>query len=171
MDYKMNTDWQIKNYDESSKIWIYTLSKKLDDSLLIEIENELQHFCSQWTAHNKELRAFFKIINQQILLLGVDEHLNPASGCSIDKSVHFLEDLEKKYAVDFFNRLLFTYIDENGNFITEPKHTFEKLIEEHKIQPNTLVVNTLSHNLREWNEFGITAMKNTWLKNYFNIAV
>jgi hypothetical protein len=171
MDYKMNTAWQINNYDESSKIWIYTLSKDLDSDLLQQIEKELHQFCSQWTAHNKELRAFFKIIDHRILLLGVDEHLNPASGCSIDKSVHFLEDLEKKYSIDFFNRLLFTYVNAQGNFITESKNTFEKLITEQIIEPDTLVVNTLAKNLREWNEIGITAMKNTWLKNYFNIAV
>jgi hypothetical protein len=33
-------------------------------------------------------------------VLGVDENLNSVSGCSIDSSVHFMQQLEKEFDID-----------------------------------------------------------------------
>lgn len=167
----MNTNWKIEGFDNSSKIWVYTIHPNLTEEQEKNLEAELSEFCKTWTAHNKELKAFFKIIQHTILILGVDEHLNPASGCSIDKSVHFLEELELKYSLNFFNRMLFTYIEENGTFVTKNKQEFEELLSKESIHSKTNVVNTLTLTLQEWNEKGIQTIENSWMKSFFNIPV
>ncbi len=167
----MKNNWQINDYHPSSKIWIYTINPSLTDVQLNKISEELNSFCSQWTAHNRELRSFFKIFENRILMLGVDEHLNPASGCSIDKSVHFLEDLETNYSVEIFNRMLFSYIDEHNNFITLNKIDFEKAIADNKINNDTLVLNNLALTLQEWNDNGVIPMANSWMKNFFSVTI
>lgn len=161
--------WKINNYDPSSKIWIYTISPKLSEIQEIEISKELEHFCKHWTAHNKELKAFYKIISNSILILGVDEHLNQASGCSIDKSVHFLEELENKHQLSFFDRLLFNVVNEQNIIETYNKKEFEKLIENNVIHSDSLVINTLSTNLAEWNENGVQAFSKSWMNTFFGI--
>lgn len=167
----MKNNWQVTDYHPSSKIWIYTINPSLNEDQLTKISEELNAFCSQWTAHNRELRSFFKIFENRILMLGVDEHLNPASGCSIDKSVHFLEDLESSYSIEIFNRMLFSYIDENNNFITLNKIDFEKAIADNKINNNTLVLNNLALTLQEWNDNGVIPLENSWMKNFFSITI
>ena len=167
----MKTNWQIQEFDPSSKIWIYTIHPNLNEQIEADLSVELTEFCKQWTAHNRELRAFFKIIQHTILIIGVDEHLNPASGCSIDKSVHFLEELEKKYTVEFFNRMLFTYIDQENNFCTHTRTQFENLIQENKITHQTKIVNTLALSVKDWNENGIQTIEKSWMKNFFNVPV
>lgn len=166
----MNANWKITEYDNSSKIWIYTIHPNLTEVQEKNIAAELTEFCKTWTAHNKELRAFFKIMNHTVLILGVDEHLNPASGCSIDKSVHFLEELEHKYSLNFFNRMLFSYVDEEGQFNTKTKQEFEELLDNESITSKTYVVNTLALTLQEWNEKGIQTIENSWMKNFFNVS-
>jgi hypothetical protein len=167
----MKMNWQINEFDPSSKIWIYTIHPNLNEQIETHLSAELTEFCKQWTAHNRELRAFFKIIEHTILIMGVDEHLNPASGCSIDKSVHFLEELEKKYSVDFFNRMLFTCVNEEDTFSTHTKTQFESLIQENKITHQTIVVNTLALTLKDWNENGLQTIEKSWMKNFFKLLV
>ncbi len=167
----MKAEWQINEYDSSSKIWIYTINPSISTENLESFQNDLAIFCTQWTAHNKELRSFYKLIDKKILILGVDEHLNPASGCSIDKSVHFLEDLEKKYNIEIFNRMLFTYVNETGELITLKKNDFEKNVETGVITTETKVVNNLCLSLLDWNAKGIEAIKNTWMMNFFGITI
>lgn len=165
----MNNNWQINEFDGSSKIWMYTIEPELNSDQQATLENELHLFCTQWTAHNKELRAFFKLIQNRILILGVDEHLNPASGCSIDKSIHFLEEMEKKYSIEVFNRMLFTYL-EGDHLITLPKKEFEKALTENKINSKTKVINTLALSLKDWNANGVLHLEDSWMKNFFGVT-
>ncbi len=166
----MNT-WKITDFDASSKIWIYTISPKLTNELEVEISKELDNFCINWTAHNKELRAFYRIKNRSILILGVDEHLNPASGCSIDKSVHFLEELENKYNISLFDRMLFNLANEQEEIQTYNKKEFEQLIEKGTIQSESKVINTLCSTLKDWNENGVQLFSKSWMNNFFGIKV
>ena len=162
-------NWEITEFHPSSKIWIYTLNPILSDEQLNSISEDLNSFCKQWTAHNRELRSFFKIFENRILLIGVDEHLNPASGCSIDKSVHFLEDIEQKYSIEIFNRMLFSYIDNNKNLQTLTKSDFEKAILSNVINTDTLVVNNLALTLNDWNTNGTIPLSKSWMMNFFGV--
>ncbi|MCF8283936.1 MAG: hypothetical protein K9I48_03060 [Sphingobacteriales bacterium] len=165
----MINEWQINDYHPTSKLWFYTISPAINEHQISAFENELHSFCTQWTAHNKELRSFFRVIENKILILGVDEHLNPASGCSIDKSVHFLEDLEKQFNIELFNRMLFTYIDEHNKLITLNRTAFENAIEEGIIQQNTLVINNLALTVNDWNNNGLLAFADSWMSNFFGV--
>lgn len=162
-------NWEINDFHPSSKIWIYTLNPILSDEQLQGISEELKSFCTQWTAHNRELRSFFKIFENRILLIGVDEHLNPASGCSIDKSVHFLEDIEKKYSIEVFNRMLFSYFDTQDKLQTLSKNQFEKAIADNIINADTLVLNNLALTLNDWNTNGAIPLSKSWMMNFFGV--
>lgn len=164
-------NWLINDFHPSSKIWIYTLNPELNEDQLQGISAELSSFCKDWTAHNRELRSFYSIFENRILILGVDEHLNPASGCSIDKSVHFLEDLEAKYSIEVFNRMLFSYVDENEKLITLSRNKFEEALAQNLINSDTLVINNLAQNLYDWNTNGIIPLHKSWMSNFFRVKI
>lgn len=160
----------IDSYHPNSKLWIYTVKENLTETMATEIANRLEAFCQNWTAHNKELRAFWNMYDKRIILLGVDEHLNPASGCSIDKSVHLLQDIEKEMNVNFFDRMLFSYTD-GSKIHTLSRDEFQQAIDEQKIDSETMVVNTLAKNLEEWTSIGIQKLEDSWMKNLFNVKL
>ena len=70
-------------------------------------------FMEQWTRHGSNLRGSFTIKYNQFLVLAVDEDFNAISGCSIDASVHFVQELEKIFNVEMMNK--------NENFIQRGK--------------------------------------------------
>lgn len=161
---------KIDSYHPNSKLWIYTVKEILTDEMSNEIAKRLEAFCQNWTAHNKELRAFWNMYDNRIILLGVDEHLNPASGCSIDKSVHLLQDIEKEMNINFFDRMLFSYTD-GSKIHTLSRDEFQQAIDEQKINLETMVVNTLAKNLEEWAIIGIQRLEDSWMKNLFNVKL
>jgi hypothetical protein len=48
----------------------------------------------------------------------VNENMNEVSGCGIDKSVHFMQEIDKKYNLDAFNRLRIELWQNNAVVIT-----------------------------------------------------
>ena len=82
---------------DSSRVWIYQSNRSFSDLELQEITSKLEDFITQWTAHGANLKASFEIKYQRFITLALDQQLNPATGCSIDSSVRFIQDLEQKY--------------------------------------------------------------------------
>jgi hypothetical protein len=89
----------------TAKIWIYTSAMPLTQEEQSYIATELQAFCEGWTAHQEPLQASFDIIEGHFVVLGVNEQVAAASGCSIDKSVGIMRKIGEKLEKDFFNRL------------------------------------------------------------------
>ena len=91
------------------RIWIYTLSKELSNEQLVDFKNRCLNFVSGWTAHDVSLDASFELYQNRLLIFKVNEDKYNASGCSIDKQVRFVKELEQAFSVELLNRLLVAY--------------------------------------------------------------
>ena len=87
-----------------SRVWIYQPSRLLTPEEAAAIDSEARAFVGQWTSHNRDLAAWGGVIENLFLVFMVDETHADASGCSIDKSVAFVRDIEQKFQLDFFDR-------------------------------------------------------------------
>ncbi len=131
----------INSLNPDSKLWIYQSSRELTHDEVAELSNGLQQFCIQWTAHNNQLKADFDIRYNRFIILAVDESHNTASGCSIDKSVHFLANAGKKYDVNFFNKLQMHYW-QNETMQTIPMAGIKEAFVNGTINEQTVFINT-----------------------------
>src|SRR6202000_155504 len=98
-------------FSENSRVWIYQADRKLTDAEATEIQQYLSQFAQQWTAHNHQLKAKGEVRYNRFLILVVDETQAGASGCSIDKSVHFMQEIEKRFGINLFDRFNLAYRD------------------------------------------------------------
>ena len=89
---------------DSSRIWVYQASRKLSASEIAMMEETLKDLCNSWKAHGAELHTSFSIQYSQFILLGVDESMAGASGCSIDGSVRQLKEIQSHIGIDLFDR-------------------------------------------------------------------
>lgn len=68
--------------------------------------------------------------------------------------MHFLEQLGAEIGADFFERMRFAWVDENGEMRFANRLEFSTLVREGKITPETLVADTLvqtkSHLAEKW---------------------
>lgn len=144
-----------------SRVWVYTTNRQLTDAEAASAQQALNAFTRQWTAHNQALQAKAEVFQNQFVILMVDETRAGASGCSIDKSVHFLEKLGQELGVDFFERMRFAWV-ENEKMNFADRAAFSERVADGRIGEDTLVVNTLAQTKRDLEEKWLLPFGKSW---------
>ena len=98
-----------ENLPEESKIWIYQSNRKFSDEEFAEIEEDLKNYIEDWSAHGVSLEASYQLKYNRFIILAVNQEVQAATGCSIDDSVRFIQQLEKKYEVDLLDKMNVTF--------------------------------------------------------------
>lgn len=129
-----------------------------------ELKGIMDEFVGGWKAHGAQLAAAYRIIADQFLIIAVDESQQQATGCSIDKSVHLLQEFGTKHKLDFFNRML-VHVMENGTFTSYSTLELKEAISEGKIGPQTQVMNTTAATLKE-SGMGTLDLADSWASKY-----
>ncbi len=150
-----------KSYPDESRVWIYQADRNLTDDEALRITGQLQEFATQWTAHNVQLRATAEILYNRFIILVVDETQAGASGCSIDKSVHFLQELQQQYNLQLFNRLDIAVIQKDS-LKTYPLQQLKK--DKNLLEEDTLVFNNSITTLSEFRKNWLLPKSESWLK-------
>jgi hypothetical protein len=146
---------QIFNLPEEARLWIYQSTRPFNEKEETVLKSQLNAFTTEWTAHSKQLCAAGDVLYNQFIVLAVDENQAGASGCSIDKSVKFMQDIENQYDVQLFERMNFAWLD--GNTVkTAASSDFKRLYTEGGISADTLVFDNLISS--------VGALKTAWLK-------
>ena len=151
-----------------SRVWIYQANQPLTQSQLAEIDPVLDEFTASWSAHNQALKASFEIKYNRFIVLIVDETQAGASGCSIDKSVHLMQELERKFQINLLDRFNIAYkigdqvesVDRNG---------FEELIKSGIVDASTRVFNNMVNNYQDYQNKWETTIAESWHKNVFSV--
>ena len=113
----MLTDFN--NLPDTSRIWVYQSNRKFTPEELEYIQAKTRYFLTQWTAHGTELEAGFEIKYDRFIVLGLNQENASASGCSIDASVHFIQELQQKMDVDLLDKMNVSgYLSTEGYFFT-----------------------------------------------------
>lgn len=149
----------------NERIWIYTISLPLSTDQLTELKNRCQQFVSTWTAHEVSLDASFELYKDRLLIFKVNEASYNASGCSIDKQVRLVKELEQHFSVELLNRLLVAY-EHNNDVVVVKTAEIAGLLNEGALNENTLIFdNTISQStdlVSNWKK----PLKETYLSRY-----
>ncbi|MEZ4837595.1 ABC transporter ATPase [Flavobacterium sp.] len=155
-----------KNLPEESRIWIYQSNRKFSDDELAMIESDLEEFLKNWTAHGNSLESSYITKYNRFIIIAVNQEIQQATGCSIDKSVEFIQSLEQKYKVDLLDKMNVTY--KQGEFLTyKSLIDFKRLAKEKAVSPNTIVFNNLVNTIEEWKESWEVPAEDSWHSRFF----
>lgn len=149
-----------------SRVWVYMADRELTPANASVIQAATDKFCAGWAAHGARLSAAGEVVQNRFLILAVDERMAGASGCSIDKSLHFIQLLEQQFGLSFTNRLLLAKALANGMEVFSLAEV-ESLVMRGHLQKDDLIfdnhVNTL-HDLRSrW----LKPLQDTWLRRFW----
>ena len=153
-------------FSENSRVWIYQSDKQLTDEQTTQIQRHLDAFTTQWTAHNNQLKAKAEVRYNRFLVLIVDETQAGASGCSIDKSVHFMQQIEQKFGINLFDRFNLAY-REGNQVLSLPRNAFEEKLKQGDITSDTIVFNNLVHTKKELDTNWEISFKKSWHADFF----
>ena len=151
----------VDGFAPDSRVWIYLADRPLSDQEAAGAQESLNTFVRQWTAHNQALKAAAEVSQRQFIVLMVDETQAGASGCSIDKSVHFLEQLGLRLGVDLFERMRFAWVKENTLQFAS-RDDLHRQVRAKEIADDTLMINTMVQNKRELAENWFVPFARSW---------
>jgi hypothetical protein len=152
--------------NDLARVWVYQCSREFTSNEIKEVEVAAQTFVAAWQAHGASLTAAFQLIENRFIVLMVDDSQELASGCSIDSSVGFVRDIEKKYNVNLTDKgqVAFWF---NNKIEVIPFNKIKPTIAAGQITSDTIIFNNSVARLKEFNENWQIAAKNSWMKRYF----
>ena len=146
---------------QTSRIWIYQCNRSFSESELEEISNKLTAFLEGWTAHGADLQSGFEIKYKRFIVIALDQNMNTATGCSIDASVKFIQELETEYKVDLMDKMNVSY--KQGEYIAYKSLTdFKKMAKDKAVSKHTIVFNNLVNTKAEYLEFWEVPASESW---------
>lgn len=150
---------------EHSRIWIYQANRPFNSSELSIISDELSTLTSGWAAHGIPLKSSFDIRYNQFVILAADEHIQEASGCSIDDSVRKVKELGQRINVDLFDRTVIAFLKDQ-DVITVRMNDLKGTYGRGVWNGSTLVFNNVITKKGELKTGWLVPAEITWLKRY-----
>lgn len=104
----------IETMPAHARVWVYKCAQALTTEQRKAIMDRGRAFTASWAAHGAVLDACVDVLRDHFVVVGVDEQQAMASGCSIDKSVRFVQELEKDMAINLTDRMVVLYEKDGG---------------------------------------------------------
>lgn len=157
-------------FPDDARIWIYSSDRRIPVKQVENLQSDIASFAKHWQSHQIDLVATGGLFHQYFIVFVVDESKNPPGGCSIDKSVHFLQQLEKKYDIGLFNRTIVYYLKDD-TINTLSLNELSEAYHEKVIDINTLFFDPLVKTKSEFLSGWLKPLEKSWHKKFINIPV
>lgn len=152
--------------EQNSKIWIYQSDRKLTKEEQDFVQKNTETFLVEWTAHGHSLQAGMQLLYDQFLIIGVNEDINEASGCSIDKSVSYVTELGKALNIDLLQRSKVA-VKNNTQIHLVDFSEIKKAIHEGVISRDTEVFNNAIVSKKDLDSNWLLPAPDSWIKRFF----
>ena len=146
---------------DHSRVWIYQAERTLGEGEVGQIKQAGHIFLEHWSSHGAQMDAAIEILHNRFIVVALDEQTAAASGCGIDKSVHFIQELSAQMNIDFFQRTVVVYQNESG-WTEAPMNQFWAMRKALIVNDNTLVVDTTIRTLGELRQKLIVPFRLSW---------
>jgi hypothetical protein len=157
----------IESLPPASRVWIYQANQRLNAEAKNYLETKISAFLENWETHGAPLKASWKLYHDYFLVIAVDDSFNQPSGCSIDKSVKFLREVENELGIGFLEKTKVAILEEDKISTFELKDV-KKFVQQGIITPQTIVFNNLVPTLAELEQIWQIPASKTWLSRYFS---
>jgi hypothetical protein len=154
------------NLPPRARVWIYQASRPLDEAELVQLLPRLAAFAEEWTSHGRQLAASAQFLHRQFLVIGLDEEVSGASGCSIDASVRFVQELEQRLGVTLLEKSRMAFLAE-GELQTFTRRELREAIAAGQITADTPYFNNTLATKGELDAHWPAPAGQTWLSSYF----
>ena len=150
----------------TARVWIYQASRPLSSAETISILPSLARFAEEWTSHGRSLRASAEVLHQHFLVLGLDEAVAGASGCSIDASVRFVAQLEQQLGLELLEKSRMAFL-QAGTVHLLQRGGLKDAVASGTLGPDTLYFDNTLATKKELDTRWPQPAGQTWLTRYF----
>ncbi|WP_296620295.1 hypothetical protein [Marivirga sp.] len=156
--------------DRNSRLWVYQAERPFNEEEKQFILQNGKAFVDSWTAHNKALDATIEIKYKQFIVLAVDETKAPATGCSIDKSVHFVKALENELKINLLDKSKIAFLKDDA-IILENLPSIKSKVESDEITADLLTFNNMVTTKGDFETNWLIPARESWMGRFFKAKV
>ncbi len=165
------TDLIPTGFSDQSRVWIYQSSRAFIEKEEHEVNEQLHQFYSQWQTHGAPVKGWARLLFRQFVVVIADETEEAVSGCSTDSSVRVIKSLERQYDVNFFDRMMITFLVKNKAEML-PFTQIQYAIDKGYINKDTLMFNnagvaTMGDLMEKW----LVPLEQTWIAQRVDLNV
>ena len=151
---------------DTSRIWIYQSNREFSSEEVNVIKFNAKKFIENWTRHGDDLKGSFTIVYNRFIVIAVDENFANVSGCSIDASVRFIQQIQSELNVDLLNKLHIAF-KTNDDVNSVSLNDFRSFIASDKITHDTIVFNNLVNTKADFESKWEVPAKESWHQRLF----
>jgi hypothetical protein len=145
-----------ENMPNRARVWVYPCSRTLSDSEVADISSRLKAFINDWLSHQRVVEGSATVLNHRFIILCADESNVDVSGCSIDSSVKFIQELEKIFGLQSFERTHLYFLNEGGTVDSVDFRSIQTAWENGTIHEGSLIFNLQASSIED--------LKGNWMK-------
>lgn len=154
------------DFSPESRVWIYQSNRVLTFDEIQAMESKGRNFTATWKAHGADLKATCKVLHGRFLIFISDESYQKAGGCSIDKLMHLVHELETEYRCTLLDRMVVTCL--NGeDLITFHMREISEVIACGVLNNQSKVFNNAVATLQDMRLHWEVPVTQSFLKRYF----
>jgi hypothetical protein len=151
------------DFADVSRVWVYQSSRAFVEQEVREINEQLYQFYVQWQSHGVPVKGWAGLLFRQFVVVMADETAEAGvSGCSTDSSVRIIKSMERQYEVNFFDRMMITFLVKNKAEML-PFAQVQYAIDKGYIDKDTLLFNNVVHTKGELLANWLVPLSESWL--------
>ncbi|MGB2224614.1 MAG: ABC transporter ATPase [Polaribacter sp.] len=151
---------------DTSRIWIYQSNREFSSEEVNVITLNAKNFIENWTRHGDDLKGSFTVVYNRFVVIAVDENFANVSGCSIDASVRFIQQIQSELNIDLLNKLHIAF-KTNDDVNSVSLNDFRSFIASDKITQDTIVFNNLVNTKADFESKWEVPAKESWHQRLF----
>lgn len=148
-----------------ARVWVYKSAKPLTPQQRLTILERGAAFTAGWAAHGTGLDACVDVLHDHFVVIAVDEQQAMASGCSIDKSVRLVQELERDLSLNLTDRMVVLF-DRDGSVAVCRASEVAELLGTGILKADTMVFDDLVANVGDLRSRFRARLDSTWMSRY-----
>jgi hypothetical protein len=149
-------------FPDNARVWVYQSSRAFIEKEEKEVNEQLHHFYANWQTHGSPVKGWAGLLFRQFVVVIADERDEAVSGCSTDSSVRVIKSLERQYDVNFFDRMMITFLVK-GKAEMLPFTQVQYAIDKGYINQDTMLFNNVVTDKKGLFEQWLVPLKESWL--------
>jgi hypothetical protein len=156
---------KIHQLSDQARVWIYKSAQPFTAEQAATAGRRCLAFAADWMAHGAPLCAAAEVMADRFVVLAVDERQALASGCSIDSSLRFIQQLEAELGLSLTDRLVVVH-ERDGALHSCRADEVESLLKQGLLTPDTLVYDDLVTTVGDLKARFRVPLRHTWMARW-----
>ncbi|MBL8011605.1 MAG: hypothetical protein JNJ64_13455 [Flavobacteriales bacterium] len=157
--------WTVMDMPAHARAWVYKAARDLGQAEQRLIRERGAVFTASWAAHGAPLDACVDVLHDRFVVVAVDEAQAQASGCSIDKSVGFIKQLEQDLNLMLTDRMV-VVVEREGRVQGVRLQELPSLLAEGLIGLDTIVFDDLVATVGDLRERFRVRLADSWMRRF-----